>query len=147
MKISRFNFIATCCWLTLGGTAPLWNRKVRGVEIPLLQGTGAWQSRVLRLPKTDERPKPPVITSLRLHPGGEMLAAAGDDHMVRFWSLADFTVGAELKDHGDWVRSLDFSPDGSQLVTGGNDRRIVFWDVATRSKVGDSIPRTVAAHR
>ena len=49
----------------------------------------SWPSRVVQLPDDDESQKPPVVTAVRLHRDGQLLATAGDDHLVRVWSLAD----------------------------------------------------------
>ena len=90
-----------------------------------------WPSRSLELTADDSEHKPPVVTALRIHPSGRWLASAGDDHVVRTWSLSDGARLHRLVKHTDWVRSVDYSPDGQTLASAGNDRRILTWDAAT----------------
>lgn len=91
----------------------------------------SWPSRVVQLPADDEDHKPPVVTAVRLHREGNLLATAGDDHHVRVWSLADGKLVHKLQGHTDWVRTVDYSPDGRILASAGNDRQIIFWDATT----------------
>lgn len=94
----------------------------------------SWPSRVVQLPDDPENQRPPVVTAVRLHNEGRWLATAGDDHLVRVWSLADGKLLHKLGDHTDWVRTIDYSPDGRVLASAGNDRRILFWDAATGAR-------------
>ncbi len=70
----------------------------------------------------------PVITALAVDPRGELLAAAGDDHVIRILSADSLTELAKLDLHSDWVRGLDFSTDGRLLVSAGNDGSVLFWE-------------------
>ena len=45
-----------------------------------------WPSRVIQLKADSDAVRPPVLTALSLHSTG-LLAAAGDDHIVRVWDL------------------------------------------------------------
>ena len=109
----------------------------------------SWPSRVVQLPQDGEDQKPPVVTAVRLHKGGELLATAGDDHLVRVWSLADGRLVQKLNGHSDWVRTLDYAPDGRVLATAGNDRKIIFWDAATGTQLDTFAehPAAIAAIR
>ncbi|MEX2175854.1 MAG: WD40 repeat domain-containing protein [Pirellulaceae bacterium] len=93
--------------------------------------TISWPSRVVQLPADDENQQPPVVTAVCLHSNGQWLATAGDDHIVRVWSLADGKLLQRLDQHLDWVRTIDYSPDGKLLASAGNDRQILLWDAAT----------------
>jgi WD40 repeat protein len=95
-----------------------------------------WPSRVMQLPPDDEDQKPPVVTALRLHKGGQRLATAGDDHLVRVWDLETGKLVKKLDAHADWVRTIDYSPDGRILASAGNDRQIVIWDAQSGAKLG-----------
>ena len=90
-----------------------------------------WPSRVIQLPTEENSHKPPVVTAIRLHGDGQRLVTAGDDHIVRVWSLETGKLLQRLDSHIDWVRTVDYSPDGSVLASSGNDRQIIFWE-ATR---------------
>lgn len=86
-----------------------------------------WPARVIQLKSDPDEHTPPVITSLRIHRDGKVIATAGDDHIVRIYSLADGSQVQRLNAHGDWVRTLDYNREGTLLATGGNDRRILLW--------------------
>jgi WD40 repeat protein len=103
-----------------------------------------WPSRALKLTADVDQHKPPVVTALRIHKDGRWLATAGDDHIVRIWSMADGSRLHRLANHTDWVRSVDYSPDGLTLVSAGNDRRIILWDAASGELRGE-LPRAKEA--
>ncbi|MEU8706635.1 XRE family transcriptional regulator [Streptomyces sp. NPDC048565] len=66
------------------------------------------------------------------HPGGRILAAAGQDHVVRLWNVADPYRPrrlAALTGHTGDVRSAAFSPDGRLLASAGEDGTVRLWDV------------------
>src|SRR5207244_4298319 len=87
-------------------------------------------ARVIRLKHDGPAGKPSVITALAIEPGGKSIAAAGDDHVVRIFGVADGQMTHELKGHRDWVRSLAFNPHGKYLTSAGDDHRILFWKTA-----------------
>ena len=98
-----------------------------------------WPSRQLPAVMTAEIR--PVVSTVCLHPGGNLIAAAGDDHLIRIWSARDLKLVQQWSAHTDWVRSIAFSPDGSELATSGNDGRVLLWDVAT-----GTLRRSLAKH-
>ncbi len=51
----------------------------------------------------------PVVTGVSLSPDTKILATAGDDHVVRLWSMLDGKLLYSLQEHRDWVRSTAFS--------------------------------------
>lgn len=70
----------------------------------------------------------PVVTSVALQAQGELMATAGDDHLVRVWEMKDGKLLHRLQGHTDWVRSVSFHPSGKTLATASNDRRVLIWD-------------------
>ena len=130
MTISRRRFVAG---LASGAALGLWpcSGSLGAKETHVV----SWPSRVVQLPADDESHKPPVVTAVRLHKDGNLLATAGDDHLVRVWNLADGKLVHKLTAHTDWVRAVDFSPDGRALVSAGNDRQIIFWDATSGAKL------------
>jgi WD40 repeat protein len=70
---------------------------------------------------------PPVVTAISIDPRGEVVAAAGEDHIIRILDRLTLSPIIELSAHEDWVQSLDFSPDGSSLVSVANDGQLITW--------------------
>lgn len=101
--------------------------------------------REIRIPNCEMLGRAPVVTSVRLQPGGTRLAVAGDDHLISIWDLAEDRLVLRLRGHVDWVQGLAFSPDGRVLVSAGNDRQVIFWDVRDGQRLGslDGPPCTV----
>ncbi len=62
---------------------------------------------------------------------GVDIAAAGDDGVIRVWSLAapDKLPRISLKGHGQPVYALKFSRDGKRLASGSDDRTVRLWSV------------------
>ncbi|MFT5527520.1 MAG: WD40 repeat protein [Pirellulaceae bacterium] len=96
---------------------------------------GSWRSRTIEVEGLQDGEKAPVVSTVKLHPSGRIMASAGDDHLVRIWDLREATVIHKLTGHTDWVRALSFSPDGNLLASGGNDRHIRVWNVETGRKL------------
>ncbi|HEX4725957.1 MAG TPA: helix-turn-helix domain-containing protein [Pseudonocardiaceae bacterium] len=62
--------------------------------------------------------------------GGDMLAAAGDDGVVRLWSLSAHPVLLSTFATGDAaVDAIAFAPGGDVLAAGGDSRVISLWSV------------------
>ncbi|QDT05621.1 WD domain, G-beta repeat [Rubripirellula lacrimiformis] len=84
------------------------------------------QSRAYRL--VGESDVRVVVTAISADPRGEFLAAAGDDHVIRILSTANFSVIHKLVGHRDLIRTLAFDPGGNKLVSAGNDGQLIVWD-------------------
>ena len=88
----------------------------------------------------------PVVSSVALDPAGKLLAAVGDDHLVRVFDLPSGKLVHRWASHVDWVKASAFRPNGSVLATSGADRRICFWNVMadgrTRS-VSEPLPAVI----
>ena len=130
MKTSRRRFVQSSVSLA----ACLFVQR-RGVGNDARERLISWPSRVVQLPPDDDDHKPPVVTAVRLHREGNLLATAGDDHHVRVWSMTDGKLVHKLQGHIDWVRTVDYSPDGRLLASAGNDRQIILWDAATGTQL------------
>jgi hypothetical protein len=92
--------------------------------------------REIQIPGCETLGRAPVVTSVRLQPGGTLLAVAGDDHLISIWDLAEDRLVLRLRGHSDWVRALAFSPDGRVLVSAGNDRQLLFWNARDGQRLG-----------
>lgn len=127
MSLSRRRFLGGLASAAALGSLAYGDRPVLAGEARVI----SWPSRVVQLPPDEDDQKPPVVTAVRLHRDGKLLATAGDDHLVRVWRLDDGKLIHRLEGHADWVRTVDYSPDGKILASAGNDRQIIFWDATT----------------
>jgi len=87
--------------------------------------------RLLEVPIDSQAGKAPVISTVVVNRQGDRMAAVGDYHLVRIWSMPDGQLLHRMIGHEDWVRVAAFRPDGKVLATSGDDRQILFWDVET----------------
>ena len=127
MRKSRRQFLTTAAGSLAAG---LLYPALRGANADLAARVAAfnWPSRTIHLEPDTDQSTPPVVTAVRVRRDGEWLATAGDDHIVRVFSLASGKQVHRLGKHTDWVRTVDFSPSGKQLASAGNDRFIHLWD-------------------
>ena len=75
---------------------------------------------------------PVRVRSLAFSPVAPLLAAAGDDGMVRLWRLSE--PGSEpqrLEGHQRQVYVVAFSADGAFLASGAQDSTVRIWNPAT----------------
>jgi beta-lactamase regulating signal transducer with metallopeptidase domain len=104
-------------------------------------------ARVLEALSFDPRPvelrgdEPHNVHALALSPDGKLLAAAGEDGVIRVLNADTGHVLRVLAGHADMVACVAFSPDGTTLATGGFDKTVILWDVATGTE-----RRTLAGH-
>jgi len=70
----------------------------------------------------------PVISSVCLQTAGNLMATAGDDHIVRIWNLKTGTQVHELHGHHGWIRTAKFIGNSNILVTAGDDGQVIRWD-------------------
>jgi hypothetical protein len=75
------------------------------------------------------------VRALAFSPDGALLASAGDDKTVKFWSMPRGALLEAKAEHGNWVWALRFSPDGGWLASGGDDGVALLWSVAERKVV------------
>lgn len=94
-------------------------------------------SRIVRFAEHSVVGRAPVVTAVGVTPDASTLVTAGDDHVVRLFSLSDGRLLRELNGHTDWIRSLAIGPDGDTLYTAGDDRRIRRWNLATGQPSSD----------
>ncbi|MEV7325257.1 WD40 repeat domain-containing protein [Streptomyces sp. NPDC093970] len=69
---------------------------------------------------------------------GALLAAAGDDAVVRLWNMASRQPVAVLPAGcGSPLRAVAFSPDGILLASGGDDGVVRLWNPGTGQPAGE----------
>ena len=93
--------------------------------------------KVIELVPPDVGEKTPVISSVAIDPAGKLLAAVGDDHLVRIFDIQSGSLLHRWKSHTDWVKTSAFRPDGQVLATSGADRRIQLWDLSSQGRPRD----------
>ena len=71
------------------------------------------------------------ILAVALSPDGLVLAAAGDDMMVRLWDVKNGRLIRTIAAHSNRIFSLAFSPHGRTLASAGVDHRIALTDTST----------------
>ncbi len=71
------------------------------------------------------------ITALAMGPEGAVLAAAGEDKVVRLWDLGTGKLRASLSGHTGAVNQLRFSARGGFLASAADDGSVKLWDPAT----------------
>lgn len=111
-----------------------------------------WPHRAIFTPPHDKNERPPVVSALCVHPTASLVAAAGDNHLIRIFDFAADKQLHQLEGHTDWVRALDFSPDGEMLVSVGQDGRIQIWnalegrEVRQLHRIGNSLQSVKFSH-
>ena len=78
-------------------------------------------TRIIELAPPNSQEKLPVVSGVALDPAGKLLAAVGDDHLVRIFDAQTGGLLQRLKWHTDWVKVSAFRPDGQVLATAGAD--------------------------
>jgi len=71
---------------------------------------------------------PQGVRDLAFSEDGRRLFAAGDDGVVRIWSVATGRCAAQLSGHRGPVYCVALQPGGRLLATGGHDGSIRLWD-------------------
>ena len=97
----------------------------------------ATASRIINLTPPVDEEKTPVISSVAIDQAGRLLAAVGDDHLVRVFDAQSGELVHRWKSHTDWVKASAFQPDGQLLATSGADRRICLWATAADGQSHD----------
>ena len=102
-------------------------------------------NKVIQLVQINPTEAMPVVSSVALDPAGKLLAAVGDDHLVRAFDLPSGKLVHRWASHVDWVKASAFRPNGAVLATSGADRRICFWNVMTDGSTRNVSERLPAA--
>ena len=116
-------------------------------ETPIMRVTSSlnWTSgRTVRLDPSDGSVERVIVTAMSADPRGELLAVAGDDHVIRILEMASMTLREELREHRDMIRTLAFDRDGDKLVSAGNDGQLIVWQRGETFEPRQSMQNTPA---
>lgn len=72
-----------------------------------------------------------TVWEVDVHPGGGLIASAGEDGSVRLWTSDGAAVRQTLAGFSDLARSVRFSPDGRWLAAGSHGGQVRVWEVLT----------------
>jgi len=72
------------------------------------------------------------VKSVCFRPQGDVLATAGNDGMIRLWSMPSRTLLTTLDAKCQQVSSVAFSPDGRLLASAGSDGTLGVWKTSSR---------------
>jgi WD40 repeat protein len=92
-------------------------------------GTHLWEVATGKLVHTLSTKK---AEDVAFHPGGRLLATAGDDSKatVRLWDVETGQARVTVPKSGDEAEAVEFSPDGRLFATAG-DKGVKLWDAST----------------
>ncbi len=99
-------------------------------QTPILRPTsslGLTSGRVVRLEPVGTTNTRVVVTAMASDPRGELLAVAGDDHVIRILEMNSMRVRQLLRDHRDLIRTIAFDAAGDRLASAGNDGQLILW--------------------
>lgn len=78
----------------------------------------------------DTEPDPDAyIRSVCFSPDNKLLAAGGEDQMIRVWDISSRRVVHLFQGHELDIYALEFSADGKFLVSGSGDHTVRVWDI------------------
>jgi WD40 repeat protein len=75
------------------------------------------------------------ISDVAFNADGTTLASAGDDGMVRLWSVSDGELLAELATQSSTPDALAFDSGGGRLAVAAPDAPVEIWDVSSGDRV------------
>jgi len=75
-----------------------------------------------------------TATALAFSPDSSLVAAAGEDGIVGFWSTADGMMQGSLAGHSGAVAAVAFHPKTPQVATAGTDGAVRVWGVPATTK-------------
>ena len=82
-----------------------------------------------------------MISSLLLHPDGQLLISGGANGSIDLWNVATHQFIQRLWTHTDRISGLGLATDGYTLFSGAEDGKICSWDLRTAEAIA-----SISAH-
>jgi WD40 repeat protein len=73
--------------------------------------------------------------ALAVSPDGRLLATCGNDHLVKLWSTADYSLVRELTGHTSHVYNVAFHPGGEFVCSGDLRGVIKQWNITQGTEI------------
>jgi WD40 repeat protein/serine/threonine protein kinase len=84
---------------------------------------------------------PGGVSKVAVSPNDRMIAATGEDFLIRVWDVDSKKERWTLRGHRYFISRMAFSPDSHWLISGSGDGTIKVWDMSKGSLV-----RTLRGH-
>src|SRR5207248_3261327 len=114
-----------------------YDRVINLWDVP--QGPPA-DSMFLKTPRLALKDHSDTVYGLAFHPGGELLASAGADRVVKAWDAAKMTERKIYPAQPDSILDLALRPDGKQLALARFDGAALLVDPATGQPTAQPLP-------
>jgi WD40 repeat protein len=84
--------------------------------------------------QTGQKDSVAKINSIDFSPDGKILAAAGQDEVIRMWDTSNWNEVDVIKNSDTPILSIDFSPNGKFIAVGESDEFYI-WDLENKKEV------------
>ncbi|CAF0783335.1 unnamed protein product, partial [Didymodactylos carnosus] len=102
-----------------------------------------WSSNIGQCQMTISEPTWGSVSSVVIHPDGELIVAGYHSGFVRLFNMQGGTVEYEINNHTARINRLAFSPSGKILITASGDRTCRLYNVAEIEKKGNDLASTL----
>jgi len=91
--------------------------------------TTVWDASVTQEAREFEGFAKAVVWGVAFSPDGRLVAAGGEDNVVRVWDTASRRLVHTLRGHTGKVYGIGISPDGRRLASAGGEGAVKVWDL------------------
>lgn len=70
------------------------------------------------------------VSTCAWDPGGQRVASAGEDRVIRLWDIRSQTPCGEIRGHEGWINHLEFL-DRDLIVSASTDGTVRVWNTRT----------------